>query len=515
MVEEFKNEKFIDFLVPENHQKMELALKEVKQELGKEYEIIIGGKKIKTKEKFQSYNPSNKDEVIGILQQPSHKEVRQAIEVAFEKFKGWSKEPAEKRAEYLFKTASIMRENKFKLSAWLVYEVGKSWAEADGDIAEAIDFLEFYGREALRYAGPQPLTKIPGEKNELKYIPLGVGAVIPPWNFPMSILTGMTSASFVTGNTVILKPSSDSPVTGAKLMELLEETGLPEGVVNFVPGRGSVIGDTLVSHPHTRFIAFTGSMAVGLHINELASKVQQEQIWIKRVLAEMGGKNAIIVDEDVNLTTAADGVIASAFGYQGQKCSACSRAVVLEAIYNKFLDMLVERGKQIKIGSPVDPTNYMGPVINERAFKAILNYIEIGKKEGHLVYGGKAIPGPGYFIEPTIVADITSEARIAQEEIFGPVLAVIKASNFDEALTIANSTMYGLTGSVYTNNSAHLEKAKTVFHCGNLYLNRKCTGAFVGGHPFGGFNMSGTDSKAGGRDYLLLFTQAKAISEAL
>jgi len=522
---EFKNEPLVNFSIPENREKMGSALKEVKQELGKEYELIIGGKRIKTSEKFKSLNPSNPEEVIGLLQQPGEKEVTQAIEVAKDTFEDWKQRSAQERAGYLFKSASIMRARKFELSAWLVYETGKTWPEADGDVAEAIDFLEFYGREALRYALLQPLTPLQGEINELRYIPLGVGIVIPPWNFPIAILTGMTSASFVTGNTVILKPSSDSPVIAHKFMEILEEAGLPPGVVNYLPGKGSIIGDKLIGHPHTRFISFTGSMEVGLHIVELASKPQPGQIWIKRVIAEMGGKDCTIVDSDTDLDSAADGVIAGAFGYQGQKCSACSRAIVVDSIYDKFVEMLKVRAQKLKVGLPTDPVNYMGPVINERAFKSILNYIEIGKKEGNLVCGGKSLQIchselvseslSGYFIEPTIIRDIEQDARIAQEEIFGPVLAVIRAKDFEDALRIANSTMYGLTGSLYTKNRKYIERAKDVFHCGNLYFNRKCTGALVGAHPFGGFNMSGTDSKAGGRDYLLLFMQAKAISEKL
>lgn len=514
-MEEFKNEVFVDFTTLENRQKMEIALKKVAGELGKEYPLIIGGKRITTEEKFKSYNPAQKDEVIGVLQQPSQEQAKKAIEMAAETFKEWRYRPAEERANYLFKAAQIMREKKFELSAWLVYEVGKSWPEADGDIAEAIDFMEFYGREALRYAAPQPLTKIAGENNEFKYIPLGVGIVIPPWNFPMAILTGMTTAALVAGNTVVLKPSSDSPVTGAKFMEVMEEAGLPPGVVNFFPGRGGTIGDTLVGHPKTRFIAFTGSMEVGLHITELAAKTAPGQIWIKRVVAEMGGKDAIIVDDEADLEAAAAGVIASAFGFQGEKCSACSRAIVLASIYDKFMPLLEEKAKKIKVGIPTDPDNFMGPVINEKAYNSILNYIEIGKKEGRLICGGNPIPGNGYFIEPTIIADVTPDARIAQEEIFGPVLAVIKADNYDHALKIANNTIYGLTGAVYTKNQEKIELAKKVFHCGNLYINRKCTGALVDVHPFGGFNMSGTDSKAGSRDYLLLFSQGKAISEKI
>ena len=515
ILSEFKNEPFVDFSVSANKQRMESGLNKVKKELGKEYPLIIGCEQIKTSEKFKSFNPSNPDEVIGILQQPADKEVTQAIKCAKDTFEDWKHTSVKERAGYLFKAASIMRARKFELSAWLVYETGKTWPEADGDVAEAIDFLEFYGREALRYALHQLVTPFPGEINELRYIPLGIGIVIPPWNFPMAILVGMTSASFVTGNTVILKPSSDSPVIAYKFMEILAEAGLPSGVVNYLPGKGSIIGDKLVGNPNTRFISFTGSKEVGLHIVELASKVQPGQIWIKRVIAEMGGKDCTIVDSDTDLDKAADGVVAGAFGFQGQKCSACSRAIVVAPIYDEFVEMLKVRTQKLKIGLPTDSRNYMGPVINERSFKSILNYIEIGKQEGKLVCGGNALGRPGYFIEPTIIRDIAPDAKIAQEEIFGPVLAVIRAKDFEDALNIANSTIYGLTGSLYTRNRKYIERAKDVFHCGNLYFNRKCTGALVGVHPFGGFNMSGTDSKAGSKDYLLLFMQAKAISEKL
>jgi 1-pyrroline-5-carboxylate dehydrogenase len=394
----------------------------------------------------------------------------------------------------------------------MVYEVGKSWAEADADVAEAIDFAEFYAREMLRLAPPQPLTPVPGERNFLRYIPLGVGVVIPPWNFPLAILVGMTLASIVAGNTVVLKPSSDSPTIGYKFFEALEEAGMPPGVVNFLPGPGSSVGDVLVGHPRTRFVAFTGSKQVGLGINELAAKTVPGQLWVKRVIAEMGGKDSIVVDAETDLDAAVEGVAASAFGYQGQKCSACSRAIVVESVYDSFLEKLKRRVEQIKVGPPADPVTYMGPVINGRAKQSILEYIEIGKREGRLVAGGES-SGPGYFVQPTVIADVPAKGRIAQEEIFGPVLAVIKARDFDDALEIANNTEYGLTGAVYTKDRKKLEKAAENFFVGNLYLNRKCTGALVGGHPFGGFNMSGTDSKAGGRDYLLLFTQAKTVTE--
>jgi 1-pyrroline-5-carboxylate dehydrogenase len=510
----FKNEPLCDFKGnPEHFRQMREALEDVKRELGAKYPVVIGSERIETNKLFHSYNPSEKDHVVGTFSKGDPGLAALAIEKAEKAFEGWSRTPAEVRVRLLVSTAKIIRDRKFHYAAWMVYEVGKSWAEADADVAEAIDFCEFYAREMLRLAGRQPITPVPGERNRLEYIPLGVGVVIPPWNFPLAILAGMTSASIVAGNTVVLKPSSDSPVIGYKFFEALEEAGLPAGVVNFLPGPGSTVGDALVAHPRTRYIAFTGSKAVGLHINELAAKHQPGQIWIKRVIAEMGGKDSIIVDSETDLESAAEGVTASAFGFQGQKCSACSRAIVDEKVYEAFLEKLKERVEAIKVGDPVEPETYMGPVVNARAKESILQYIKIGKIEGRLVTGGKEASGPGHFIAPTVIADVPPEAHVSQEEIFGPVLAVLKAADFEDALRIANNTEYGLTGAVYTKNRAKIEKAAERFHVGNLYFNRKCTGAMVGGHPFGGFNMSGTDSKAGGRDYLLLFTQAKSISE--
>lgn len=515
MVTEFRNEKYTDFSKAGNREKMEEAVEAVEDSLGKEYDLIINGKRIKTKETFKSFNPSQKEQVIGVFQKADPKIATDAIEAAARTFESWKFVSPKERAEYLFKAAKILRRRKLEFAAWMVLEVGKSWAEADGDVAEAIDFMEFYGREMLRYGKPHPVTKFAGEKNELRYIPLGVGVVIPPWNFPLAILVGMTTAGFVAGNAVVLKPSSDSPAIAAKFMEILEETGLPEGVVNFITGPGSISGNTLVIHPKTRFISFTGSKQVGLQIVELAARAQPGQIWIKRVVAEMGGKDAIIVDDEADLDSAAFGVVASAFGFQGQKCSACSRAIIAAKVYDKFLEKLIEKVKIIKVGPTKYHENYMGPVINEKAYKSILDYIEIGKKEGRLLIGGGTPGTNGYFIQPTVIADVEPKARIAQEEIFGPVLAVVKAKNYDHALDIANDSEYGLTGAAYTKNRFKLETAKKIFHAGNLYLNRKCTGAMVGVHPFGGFNMSGTDSKAGGRDYLLLYLQAKSISEKI
>ncbi|MBI4429073.1 MAG: L-glutamate gamma-semialdehyde dehydrogenase, partial [Ignavibacteriales bacterium] len=462
-----------------------------------------------------SYNPSKPSEVVGTFQKADASLATKAVETAADAFQRWQHVDPKKRADYLFKAAKIMRKRKHEFSAVMVYEVGKTWPEADADTAEAIDFMEFYGREMLRYAGKQPVTKIPTEKNELVYIPLGVGVVVPPWNFPLAILTGMATAAIVTGNTVVLKPSSDSPLTGWVLFDLMREVGLPAGVLNFITGPGGAVGDTMVSHPKTRFVAFTGSKEVGIHINELAAKVQPGQRWLKRVIAEMGGKDSIVIDDETNLEAAAQATVASAFGFQGQKCSAASRAIVVEKVYDKFVDLVKEKVEKIKVGDSSDPNNYMGPVVNKGSEEKTLKYIETGLKEGgRLISGGKKeTTGEGYFVRPTVIGDVDPKATISQEEIFGPVLAIVKAKSFDDALEIANNTEFGLTGGVWTKNRKKIEKAKRYFHVGNFYINRKITGALVGVHPFGGFNMSGTDSKAGGRDYLLLFMQAKSIAE--
>ncbi len=510
---EFRNEPLTDFSNPENKAAMEGAIERIKRELGREYPLIIGGERITGLKTFESINPAHKDQVVGKFQKGSRAHVERAIEEAWKAFESWKKQPVEVRAGLLVKAAALMRDRKHEFSAVMVLEVGKSWAEADADTAEAIDFMEFYAREAYRYAGDQPIVKIASEDNDLVYIPLGVGAVIPPWNFPLAIMCGMTTAAIVTGNCVVMKPSSESPWIAYRFFALLEESGMPPGVVNFLSGSGGEVGDPLIQHPRIRFISFTGSKEVGLHINEEAAKHQKGQLWIKRVVAEMGGKDAIIVDrETANLEEAAAAVVASAFGFQGQKCSACSRVIIDEAIYDRIVPMIVEKTKQLRIDDPTSGNAQVGPVVSEKAFKTIKSYIEKGVKEGRLVAGGEADAKEGYFIQPTVIADVDPHATIAQEEIFGPVLAVIKAKDFDDALRIANDTQFGLTGAVFTDNEEKLERAREEFFVGNLYLNRKCTGALVGVHPFGGFNMSGTDSKAGGRDYLGLFLQAKAIS---
>ncbi len=512
----FKNEPFIDFKLQENVRKMKDALDLVGGHLGREYSLVIGGHRVKTEGKIPSLNPAMPSQVVGRHAKAGAEHAKPAMQAALQAFEVWSRTTVAERSSLLLGAADAIRQRKFEFCAWLTYEVGKNWAEADADVSETIDFLEFYAREALRLAEARTPIQYPGERNELLYIPLGVGAVIPPWNFPFAIMAGMTAAAIVTGNTVILKPSSDSPTIAAKFVEVLEEAGMPGGVVNFCPGSGAAFGNAIVEHPKTRFIAFTGSKAVGLEIHERAAKTQPGQIWIKRTILEMGGKDSIVVCADTDVDSAADGVVASAFGFSGQKCSACSRAIVEASIYDMFVEKVRERVEKLTVGDPLENPN-LGPVVNKAAMDSILGYIEAGRKEGRLVAGGHAVETKtgGYFVEPTVFADIAPDAVIAQEEIFGPVLALIKVENFKEGLKVANNTEYGLTGALYTSDRERLDLARQEFHVGNLYFNRKCTGAMVGAHPFGGFNMSGTDSKAGGPDYLLLFTQAKSVAEKL
>jgi 1-pyrroline-5-carboxylate dehydrogenase len=513
----FKNEPFTNFSLLENRQAMESTLSKVKTMLGKDYPLSIGAEKIMTEDKIISINPGNLDEVIGRVSKASKEMAEKAMQAALTTFETWKRVPARERAEYLLKAAKLMRERKHEFSALMVLEAGKNWTEADVDTAEAIDFMEFYAREMIRLSEinvHQPLTKIEGEDNNLSYIPLGVGVVIPPWNFPLAICVGMTTASIVSGNTVLLKPASVTPVIAHKFVALMEEVGLPPGVINFIPGSGAEVGDYLTSHPKTRFISFTGSKEVGLRINRLAAETREGQIWIKRVVAEMGGKDGIIVDETADLDAAASAIVASAFGFQGQKCSSGSRAFIVESVYDRVIESIKTLTEQITIGLP--ELNYpAGPVSDQNAYDKILEYIEIGKQEGRLLVGGGKAAGNGYYIQPTVFADVDGKARIMQEEIFGPVLAIGKAKDYKEAIAMYNDTEFGLTGSFYSQDETHIDYALNEAHCGNLYINRKCTGALVGVHPFGGFNMSGTDSKAGGHDYLLLFTQAKLSSRKM
>ena len=510
----YKHEPFTDFSVEENVVAYQKALKLVEGNLGQHYPLIIGGEKITTEDKIISYNPADKNEVIGSVSKLNKKQAESAMQAALTAFETWKKTKPEIRADVLFKAAAIIRRRKHEFSALLTKEAGKPWNEADADTAEAIDFLEYYGREMLRIKDGAPVESRQGEYNRYDYISLGVGMIISPWNFPFAIMAGTTAASIVTGNTVLLKPASTTPIIAAKFVEVMEESGLPAGVLNFVPGSGSEVGDYLVDHPKTRFISFTGSREVGLRIFERASKLNEGQIWLKRVIAEMGGKDTIVVDNDADLELAAKSIVTSAFGFSGQKCSACSRAVIVEDVYDEVLERAVELTNQLNIGDPSDHF-FMGPVIDQNAFDKVMGYVEIGREEGRILTGGIGDSSKGYFIKPTIIADVDPKARVMQEEIFGPVVAFAKAKNFDHALEIANNTEYGLTGAVITNNRANIEKAREDFHVGNLYFNRGCTGAIVGYQPFGGFNMSGTDSKAGGPDYLQLHMQAKTTSETL
>jgi len=515
MIRDFKNESPVDFTKETNYKIMIDALEKNKDEFGTEYPLIIDGKSHKSNETITSINPSQFDQVIGRVHAADESQAEMALQAALNAFMQWKNVSAGFRARCLFKAAGIMRRRKAELTALIVLENGKNWTEAYGDVAEAIDFLDFYAINALKLSDRQSLQRLSGEDNELYYIPLGVGVVIAPWNFPLAILTGMTAGPMVMGNTIIMKPSSNTPVIAYKLMEIFQDAGVPRGVVNLVFGHGNIVGKYLVSHPKTRFINFTGSREQGLKIVEEGSKTREGQKWIKRVSAEMGGKNAIIVDSEADLDAAVDGIFASAFGFQGQKCSACSRAIIDKSVYEYVTDKLLEKVKSISIGPAESYDNFMGPLIDQDALDKVLNYIEIGKEEGTLLYGGKKIEKGGFYLEPTIFTDIESHNRLAQEEIFGPVLALMRTDNFDHALEIANNTEYGLTGAVYSGSRENLEKARYEFHVGNLYFNRTCTAALVGAHPFGGYNMSGTCAKAGSKDYLRLFSQAKAVSERI
>jgi|HubBroStandDraft_6_1064221.scaffolds.fasta_scaffold49979_3 1-pyrroline-5-carboxylate dehydrogenase len=511
----FHNEPYTDFSTPEGRRIVAEAGAKVRAELGREYELRVAGRRVKTNDTLKSVNPSKPSEIVGRHHKATVELANEAIESAASFFPEWSGTPAQQRIDMLLRAAALIRKRKYEFDAWLVYEAGKTWSEAEGDVSEAIDFCEYYARHMMKLAKPDPVVQLPGEHDEMVYLALGVGVIIPPWNFPLAILAGMTAAALVTGNTVVIKPSSDTPTIAAKFAEVLAEAGFPEKSFSLLVGSGAVIGDVIVEHPKTRFVSFTGSRDVGLRINELAAKPRKGQKWIKRVVAEMGGKDAIVVDGEANVDSAVTGVVQSAFGYQGQKCSACSRAIVDASVYDEFLTKLEKKVKEVNVGASDRLDVYMGPVINESARKTILEYIAVGKKEGRLISGGSAAEGDGYFLQPTVIADVDSKARIFQEEIFGPVLAVTKARDFNHAMELANDTEYGLTGAVYSNNPEKIRQAKQHFFVGNLYINRKCTGAMVGAHPFGGFNMSGTDSKAGGPDYLLQFVQAKSIAEKL
>ncbi|TYR79551.1 L-glutamate gamma-semialdehyde dehydrogenase [Priestia megaterium] len=513
MVLAYSHEPFTNFKDEKNKELFEKSLSYVNTQLGKHYPLIINGERIETEQKTISVNPANKEEVIGSVSLANQDLAEKAMQAALHAFESWKKWTPEHRANILFRAAAIMRRRKHEFSSYLVKEAGKPWNEADADTAEAIDFIEYYARQMLEIKKGVPVNSRVGEYNQYNYVPLGVGIIISPFNFPLAIMAGTAIAAIVTGNTILLKPADATPVIAAKFVELMEEAGLPNGVLNFVPGKGSEIGDYLVEHPKTRFISFTGSREVGCRIYERAAKVQPGQIWLKRVIAEMGGKDTVLVDKDADLDLAASSIVYSAFGFSGQKCSAGSRAVIHQDVYDEVLEKAVALTKTLKVGNPEDSTTYMGPVIHQASFDKIMSYIEIGKQEGELMVGGEGDDSKGFFVQPTIFANVDEKARLMQEEIFGPVVAVCKARDFDHMLKIANNTDYGLTGALLSKNREHIERAREEFHVGNLYFNRGCTGAIVGYQPFGGFNMSGTDSKAGGPDYLLLHMQAKTTSE--
>ncbi len=509
----YKHEPFRDFTLEENRQKIAEGFELVKTYLGNEYDLIINGERVKSdKDLSESYNPADKSEKIGYVHQAGQKEAEQAMEAAKTAFESWRKYSFEYRSDVLFKAAEIIRRRHFEFTALLGKEAGKPWKEADVEVAEAIDFLEYYGRQNLTLKDGKHVESRPGEYNQFDYIPLGVGFVISPWNFSFAIMAGTAVAAMVTGNTVLLKPSSRTPVVAYKFMEVLEEAGMPKGVVNYIPGSSRDIGDYIVEHKDLSFVSFTGSRDVGVSIYEKAAIVQDGQLNLKRVIAEMGGKDTIVVDSDADLELAADAIVQSSFGFSGQKCSACSRVIALEDIHDELLEKVVEKTKELTVGNPEDNI-YMGPVIDQSSLDKIEKYIEIGKKEGKLEIGGKIDNEVGHFAYPTVFSGLKHDDQIMQEEVFGPVVGFATAKTFDEAIEFANDTDYGLTGAVITKNRDHIEQARRDFHVGNLYFNRGCTAAIVGYQPFGGFKMSGTDSKAGGPDYLALHMQGKTTSE--
>ena len=508
----FVNEPVADFSLPEVRDAFSAAIAETRKKLGKTYLLFIGGEEVDTGTLVESVNPGRPREVIGRVCQARTKEIEDAISAAQDAFQTWRDTSPRERAGYLIKAARIARNRIYELSAWQVLEASKQWNQAYNDVGEAIDFLEYYAREMLRLSKRRYLGHAPGEVNEYFYQPKGVAAVIAPWNFPLAISCGMSAAAIVAGNCVIYKPSNQTPVVGYTLMEILQEAGLPPGVFNYTPGSGAVMGDFLIDHPQISMIAFTGSMQVGLRIIERAARTPEGQRSAKKVVAEMGGKNAVIVDDDADLDEVVPHVVDSAFAYQGQKCSACSRVIVLDTVYNRFIERLISAARSVRVGPAEDPANFMGPVIDEAARKSIMQYIEIAGKEGTILYSSD-VPGEGYYVPITIVEGITPKHRLAQEEVFGPVLAVMRVADFDQAIDWANSTRFALTGGVFSRSPKHIEQCRREFRVGNLYINRGCTGAIVERQPFGGFKMSGVGSKAGGPDYLLQFMDPRTVTE--
>jgi len=509
----YENAPLVNFVYQQNQDRMREALAHVRTQLGQKYPLVIDGERVWTDKTIASINPTSPDDVVGHVAEAGIPEAERAVKAAREAFEKWSRTSFETRCRLLERAADIMHRRRFELSALEVFEVGKAWAEADGDIREAMDFCRFYAHEMRLIGRPRLTQHVLGEESYQHYWPRGVAMIIAPWNFPMAILCGMTTAALVTGNTVIMKPAEQSAVIGAMLMEIFEEAGVPPGVLNYLPGKGSVMGAHLVDHKDVDLIAFTGSREVGLRIWESAGKTREGQRELKRVICEMGGKNAVIIDADADLDEAIVDTIYSAFGYQGQKCSACSRLIILEEIYPRAIERLLNAAASLRVGNPEDPGITVGPVIDGKAHKNILNYIEIGKNESRLAFQRGDVPDKGFFIPPTIFTNVDPKAKIACEEIFGPVLSVMKARDLDEAFEIANGTEFALTAGFFSRSPAHIERAKAEIVAGNVYINRSCTGAVVGRHPFGGFKMSGGGTKAGGADYLLQFVVPRVVTE--
>lgn len=510
--EEFANEPLLDFSRREVRNRLREALSRVEEEMGRDYPLVIGSREMETGEMIVSVNPASPSEVVGRVPACTRELAEEAVAAALEAQPAWEGRTPSERAEVLLKAAKLARRRRHELLAWQVIETGKGWAEADADVAEAIDYLEYYAREAVRLSAPQRLGDIPGEDNRYFYQPRGIGLVIAPWNFPLAISAGMVSAALVAGNAVLYKPSSLSPVNGWQLVSLLRDAGVPAGVINFVPGSGNEVGNYLVGHSAIAFIAFTGSREVGLSIIGRAAEVHEGQQGVKRVIAEMGGKNAIIVDADADLDLAVSGVLHSAFGYQGQKCSACSRVIILSSCYDRFVERLVEAVKSLTVGPPEDPANSIGPLIDGRAVEKFASFLDLARREGNVLVE-LAVPDEGFYAPPAVAGELPPDSRILRDEIFGPLLALVRVDTLDEAVDIANASEYALTGGIYSRSPAAIARARSDFRVGNLYINRPITGAIVGRQPFGGFRLSGVGSKAGGPDYLLQFMEPRVVTE--
>jgi RHH-type proline utilization regulon transcriptional repressor/proline dehydrogenase/delta 1-pyrroline-5-carboxylate dehydrogenase len=510
---DFKNEPWADFSLESNRSAMSAALREVRERCGGTYPLIIGGRQIATAETMESRDPSTPSFLVGRVARATVDDAERAVEAALMVWPTWRRTPVSERAGVLRRLAERMRRRRFELAAWIIIETGKPWRGADADVTEAIDFCEFYAREMERLDQQPRQRDVPGEENVLIYEPRGVTVVISPWNFPLAILTGMMAAALVAGNTVVVKPAEQSSVVAAKLFGMLGEIGLPDGVANFLSGIGEEVGAHLIQHPDVALIAFTGSRKVGLSIIEAASRTPLGQRHLKKVVADMGGKNAIIIDSDADLDEAVLGVTESAFGYAGQKCSACSRVIVLSGVHTAFMKRLIDATRSLHIGRADDPATFVGSLIDAEAKERVTSCIQRGKGEAKIVCQVNVAEAEGHFVGPVIFDRVPRQSFLAQEEIFGPVLAVLIARDFDDALSIANDSDYALTGGVYSRSPSHIEQAKRDLRVGNLYINRPITGALVDRQPFGGFKLSGIGSKAGGPDYLLQFCEPKTITE--